>query len=481
MQTFRYLFFLAAILFLTSNLSAKPCQKTNTPIKNLVVIFQENRPFDHYFGTYPVALNYPGEPTFVPSPKTPTVNGLTVALQTINQNLAQPFRLSPSQANTCNPVHAYTPLQQACDSGLMDKFVQSNGINCTPHEIVMGYFDGNTVTALWNYAQHFSMSDNFHTTNIGASTMGAINLVSGQTHGTIPHNLGNFLVDGTLINDIDPKYDNCSKGPTAELTGKNVGNLLNASGVTWGWFQGGFADCSATHIGPNGTDVIDYVPHHNPFQYYQSTSNPNHTPPSSPEMIGRCDQANHLYDILDFWQAATIGNLPSVSYLKAPAFENGHAGNSSPLLEQQFLVRTINRLQKLPQWKNMAIIITYDDSGGFYDHEMPIIVNQSQIPNDALTGPGMAGTNPPLGGYQGRPGYGMRVPFILISPFAKQNYVDHSLTDQTSILRFIEDNWNLGRIGGFSFDAFAGSLLPMFNFNKKHNKRLILNPETGEK
>lgn len=462
--------------------------ETKTPIQHLVIIYQENRSFDHYFGIYPKVTNTDStEPRFIPRKNTPTINGLTSALRRLNQNSAKPFLLTLDVLSINSPLHFYTTLQQACDSGLMDKFVQTTGSVCIPPSVVMGYFDGNTVTALWNYAQFFSMSDNFRTTNIGASTVGAINLISGQVAGALPLNATlrsqPAIINGTIVNDIDPKFDECSETPiTAELSGRNIGNLLNDAGVTWGWFHGGFADCLATHIGNEGLIVFDYIPHHNPFQYYASTSNPEHLPPTSPEMIGRTDQANHLYDIEDFWKAASIGNVPAVSFLKAPAYQNGHGGNSNPLLEQEFLVTTINRLQELPQWKNMAIIIAYDDSGGWYDHEMPTIINQSQTFADALTGLGQAGTNPPLGGFQGRPAYGFRVPFVLISPWAKENYVDHALTDQTSILRFIEDNWRLGRIGNASFDKYAGSLLNMFDFKRRcfGTRKLFLNPSTGE-
>ena len=112
---------------------------------------------------------------------------------------------------------------------------------------------------------------------------------------------------------------------------------------------------------------------------------------------------------------------------------------------------------------------------------MSPIVNQSQTKYDALTGPGSAGAIPPLGGFQGRAGYGPRLPLLVISPFAKGNFVDNTLTDQSSIIRFIEDNWNLGRIGNSSFDALAGSLLNMFDFDhESQEQRLFLDPNTGE-
>jgi phospholipase C len=128
----------------------------------------------------------------------------------------------------------------------------------------------------------------------------------------------------------------------------------------------------------------------------------------------------------------------------------------------------------------MAVIIAYDDSDGWYDHVMPPIVNQSNMIADALTGPGSCG-QAASGAYQGRCGYGPRLPLLVISPYAKRNFVDSTLTDQTSILRFIEDNWDLGRIGNQSFDAKAGSLLNMFDFQKKpRNDHLYLDPATGQ-
>lgn len=283
---------------------------------------------------------------------------------------------------------------------------------------------------------------------------------------------------------------------------KNVGDLLNAKGITWGWFQGGFkptgrgpggaAQCGATHnIGemvggtgkagplPFGTKP-DYVPHHEPFQYYPSTANPHHLPPSAVDNIGRTDQANHQYDLSDFWAAADAGHLPSVSFLKPPAYQNGHAGYSDPLDEQRFLVETINRLQRLPQWQDMAIVVAYDDSDGWYDHKPSPVVSASATPEDALNGPGRCGdpAAAPIA-YQGRCGYGPRLPLLVLSPYARANFVDHTLTDQTSILRFVEDNWGTGRIGDHSLDERAGTLAAMFDFTGLTRSPLTLDPRTG--
>jgi phospholipase C len=466
------------------------------PIQHVVVIFQENVSFDHYFGTYPNATNPKGEPAFYAFPGTPVPNGLTPELLTNNPNLANPQRLDRtlSQVVTCDQDHGYTDEQKAYDGGLADQFVQHTaGAGCTNKSLVMDYYDGNTVTAMWNYAQYFSMSDNSFDTEFGPSTPGALNLISGQTNGATPANVTGRVINGTVYSDLDPTFDDCSAGTTAALSGPNIGDLLNAANITWGWFEGGFAPsavtsgvaaCKTAHTNVGGSSVTDYIPHHEPFQYYASTANPHHLPPTSVAMIGHTDQANHQYDLTNFWAAADSGHMPAVSFLKAPAYEDGHAGYSDPLDEQTFLVNTINQLEKLPTWKNTAVIINYDDSDGWYDHVMPTIVNQSNDPaTDALLNGNSCGTNTKavLGGIQDRCGYGTRLPLLVISPWAKHNYIDHTLTDQTSILRFIEDNWLHGeRIGTSSFDNIAGSLMGMFDFHHGPDvDSLVLDPTTG--
>ena len=500
---------------------------TATPIKHLVVIFQENVSFDHYFGTYPNATNPSGEPSFYAAPGTPTVNGLSGALLTNNPNSANPFRLDRSQAMTCDQDHDYTPEQQAFDMGLMDKFVQyTNNESCSPPDqnppnLVMGYYDGNTVTGLWNYAQNFALNDNYFGTTFGPSTPGALNVTRSNTYGatcgsdsssvypplaacstsdqTATPTPGDPQPAGTstVFGDDDPAYDKCSGTPTIGMGGENIGDLLDTARITWGWFEGGFEypgyvpghydpskaslDCTGQHKDIGGVEETDYSPHHEPFQYFRSTSNPQHLPPTSIAMVGHQDQANHQYDLADFYAAAAAGNLPAVSYLKAARYQDGHAGYSDPLDEQHFLVDTINFLEKLPTWKSTAVVITWDDSDGWYDHVIGPIITQSQTAMDALTGTGTCGTNAPPDGQQARCGVGPRLPALVISPFAKRNFVDGTFTDQSSIVRLIEDNWLNGqRIGGGSADAMAGTLYNMFDFSKPSNRKLFLNPVTGE-
>jgi phospholipase C len=514
---------LATLMFagtLINPVAAEAQSGTSTPIKHLVVIFQENVSFDHYFGTYPKALNPPGQPRFNAKHDTPAVNGYTDgllynnpnALNTLNGNGADnPFRLDRSQAATADQDHDYTPEQQAFHGGLMDLFPKYTGTPGPPPNglmtrgLVMGYYDGNTVTAYWNYAQRFAMSDNSYNTTFGPSTPGAINLISGQTNGVIDQSnaSADIVADGgggyTLVSDADPIGDVCSPtaGSLVTLGGTNVGDLLSAAGVSWGFFEGGFDLSIKNANGTTGckrsttstvTQVtkLDYIPHHQPFQYYTSTANPKHARPTSPSTVGiNGDPGNHQYDTHDFYDAVKAGNFPAVSFIKAPGYQDGHAGYSDPLDEQTFVVNVINFLQQQKDWENTAVIIAYDDSDGWYDHQMGPIVNQSATALDALTAPGQCGTGegalagPTTKAAQGRCGYGPRLPLLVISPFAKHNYVDHTVTDQSSILRFIEDNWlDNQRITG-SFDTFAGRLNSMFDFRDPDTTPYILDSSTG--
>jgi phospholipase C len=559
---------------------------TQTPIKHVVVIFQENASFDHYFATYPNAQfatneaetswvqgsvqGTPGSASatvqgtpitasnFKPVNDTPTVNGLTGALltnnpnKTANGNTANPTRLVPAGSYTCSQNHSYGPEQAMVDSGLMDKFPQQNmnrGNGCAPDgSTAMDYYDGNTVTGLWNIAQRFSMSDNSFGSTFGPSTPGAINLVSGQTHGGVLHfgtTNGNVFINPadssiTDIGDLDAFNDDCGadRGSTVnsitlEMTSKNIGDLLNAQNLTWGWFQGGFAPtqpatfntdgslhtpavCGAVHPGhqvmvngtnyvvPNPpinftadvhTNVTDYSSHHQPFMYYASTRNPHHLRPLPGSVIGSTlaadgvtvDPANHQYDTSDFFAAVTAGALPAVTFLKAPSYQDGHPGNSDPLTEQAWIAQVLNALQASSVWSTTAVFIAWDDSDGWYDHQMGPIVSPSNVSVDSLAGASNCGT-PATGAFEARCGRGPRLPLLLASPWSKVNYVDHNGTDQSSIMAFVEYNWNLGTIDGAtppangqgSFDRVAGSVLGMFDFTSLPNlKHLILDPIRG--
>jgi phospholipase C len=345
--------------------------------------------------------------------------------------------------------------------------------------------------------------------------VGAINLISGQTNGVAPgpHGSRAIVDDGsggfTLVGDADPAGDRCSTAKAAHvsMTGRNIGDLLTAANVSWGWFQGGF-DLSVTN--PNGTRGCsrtttsavthfisrDYDPEEEPFQFYATTRNLRHKRPDSVEAIGtNSDGANHQYDIHDFTDALTAGNMPAVSFLKAPVDLDGHPGFSDPLDEQRFIVDIVNAIEQSQFWPSTAIIIAYDDSDGWYDHAMNL-VNGSATPVDMLSGSGVCGSstasaanalpgvNPGTAHAQGRCGYGPRLPLLVISPWAKKNYIDSTVTDQSSILRFIEDTFlSSARIGGGSFDSIAGTLNNMFDLSQTtpaNGSVVVLDDTTGE-
>ena len=602
--------------------------ETATPIKHLVVIYQENVSFDHYFGTYPNATNTDGHP-FTGSGSTPAVNGLLPAtvdsippslrhgtdLLASNPNASLPQRLDSSAIGlagnaggqlTCDQDHDYSDEQQAVDSGKMDRFVQSvgtDGGSKTPFntpcdaKTVMDYFDGNTVTALWNYAQHYAMSDNSYGTSFGPSSPGALNLIAGSSGSIDTAHMvnspsistsaspnGEITADGlggfSMTGDPQPYWDDCSVRDAVAVKGTNIGDSLNAAGLPWGWFQGGnrpttsFADalaatghagqptstfipnefksagfnkgiphasnlgiCNAVHpvglaLGGNGQWGYknDYIPHHEPFNYFASTANPHHLTlaldgsgndtlaalqtvgtdtQSYVSGVPQFDTPNHNYDISDFDQlvaAITKGDLPpsalpAVSFLKASGWQDGHAAYSDPADEQAFVAREINALMKSPDWSSTAIVINYDDSDGWYDHVLPPLMNQSlsvgdNLTNTQLTLPtsGQCGPKPqtatPLAGEQARCGFGPRLPMMVISPFARRNHVDHNVSDQASAINFVEYNWRLPGISGSADQILKSTnksqhipfdLAGMFSFEEDaHNGKLILDTTTGQ-
>ena len=285
---------------------------TKTPIKHVVVIFQENASFDHYFGTYPEALNPSGETQihgrqrYAQGEQSSASEGLED--QNPNSLLSLPFRLGPQNAFTCSEDHGYSDEQSAAHAGAMDMFQDTShtGTGCQsatqgPFAIanptdsgfpgtfkaaptVMAYFDGNTVTALWNYAQNFAMSDNSFDSVYGPSTNGAINLVSGQTHGAIVETASSARNAFAGTGD-DARRGVCRQSGhrrrhpvrryrpvLRRLLARHHGEVprqehrrpFERKSVTWGWFAGGFAPtvtaaenngiavCGASHAGHPG-------------------------------------------------------------------------------------------------------------------------------------------------------------------------------------------------------------------------------------
>jgi phospholipase C len=316
-----------------------PFGGTATPIKHVVVIFQENVSFDHYFGTYPYATNKDGQ-NFRAAGNTSAVDGLLPAtsrslppslrhstnLLTANPNTALPKRLDSTATGkssdaggqlTCDQDHDDSDEEQAFDGGKMDQFVGSVGTGSgtspfgTPCDAntVMHYFDGNTVTGLWNYAQHFSMSDDSFGTTFGPSSPGAINLASGDTGNVDTSHMvnspsvstptspnGDITPDGhggfSLTSDAHPYWDDCSTRDAVALSGQNIGDELNAAGLSWGWFEGGLRPTTSyqdalADVGASGQPTSTFIPD----QFKAFVSNVANRPANSTNQ-SLCDQVH---------------------------------------------------------------------------------------------------------------------------------------------------------------------------------------------
>ena len=436
----------------------------------------------------------------------------------------------------------------------------------------MNYYDGNTVTGLWNYAQQFAMSDNSFGTTFGPSSPGAINLVAGDT-GNVGKTINGADTNGDTVADgkgglslisrraallrrlLDPRrghHERPERRRPAQRRRLSAGAGSRAasgrrrrsrprrggaqptSTFTPDQFKGKFAVapasdqglCNAVH--PVGAAIGGTGGHDRRWRRTTATRTTTSRTTSRSSTTRRprtrttCrrrrwpsigtdtqtttggvpqfDTANHQYDTSDF--DSLVGaiahgyvspdHLPAVSFLKAPGYQDGHAGYSDPLDEQQFVANEINALEHTPDWSSTAVVISYDDSDGWYDHVYSGVHNASNtsavatrpaagLPDRHGASAATPPTHPPLAGENGRCGYGPRLPLLVISPWAKTNYVDHTLTDQSSILKFVEDNWKLPQIAG-SFAAIAGSLEQPVRLQgpQARQQALFLDPTTGQ-
>lgn len=381
---------------------------TKSPIKHVVVIFQENRSFDNYFGTYPTA------PGFHSLPNTPAVNGIPAGSYNLdeNGNKVAPYHFTNND-QTLDVNHGFDDMVKAYDNGKMDQFYAMSEKHTKGSGVIaMGYYDYNQLPAYWQYAQHFALADNWFQPVFGPSTPGALYLVAAQS-GT---------KDQQIKGDPTPKNNfggDKSAGLNYNLTYKNIGDELTASNIPWGWYQGGYA-----------AKDDSYSSHHNPFQYFQNYEDGKYN--------------NNLKDYNDLASDIDKGQLPAVTYVKAAYGEDEHpgTGNQSTPAAEDFSVKTINKIMTSQYWKDTAVIVTYDESGGYWDHVAPPQVDA---------------------GPDGLQGDGPRVPALVISPYAKKNYVSHVQYDTTSILKFIE--WNFGVAALNNRDANASNILDMFDFN----------------
>ena len=457
----------AMSLAMASFAGAESDNGTHSPIKHTIILYQENISFDHYFGTYGHGSNG------IPAGSTLTH---TDGVQTWGPYA--PTQLSgATQSRTCDVDHNYSNMIRMVDHGAMDQFLQfgndkivtnpssSSSTTCPKFETIAA--PGNGLTALangyytgtsgdpnaplqnyWRLASQYTLADNFFQGVYGPSTPGAQWLVAATNN---------------TAGDPNPIGDKCLDYP-AGISPQDIPNLgveATAAGTSWAWFQGGFGSCST----PN---VDGYSAHHDPFQYFTSTADLNHTWAYDPRMD--YPQANRHQRDLSLLYAALAGSpsvsLPAISWVKAPQLEDGHPGYSGPALEDAFVGDLVARLQASDYWKNTALIIAFDETGGWWDHVAP--PDQGGPFANWVNGqPNLSGCQYPgiPGALCGEAGFGPRMPVLIVSRFARQGFIDHDLLNTASLDRWVEWNHRLPALGVWGDrDVTAGNLTGAFIF-----------------
>jgi len=462
----------AAVLFGTAwSAGAESDNGTHSPIKHTIILYQENISFDHYFGTYGHGSS-----------------GIPAGSTLTHTNGAQtwgpyaPTQLSGlMQSRTCDVDHNYSDMIRMVNHGAMDQFLQfgndktvtnpssSSSSTCPKFETVAAPGSGLTALAnayytgtagdpnaplqnYWRLASRYTLADNFFQGVYGPSTPGAEWLVAATNN---------------TSGDPNPFGDVCDDYP-ASISPQDIPNLgaeASAAGTSWAWFQGGFGTCTPTNV--NG-----YSPHHDPFQYFTSTADLNHTWAFDPRMD--FPQANRHQRDLSVLYAALAGtqvngqsvSLPAISWVKALQMEDGHPGYSGPALEDAFVGDLVARLQASDFWKDTALIIAFDETGGWWDHVAP--PDQGGVFANWVNGqPNLSGCQYPgiPGAACGEAGFGPRMPVLVVSRFARQGFIDHDLLDTASLDRWIEWNHRLPALGVWGKrDVTAGNLTGAFIF-----------------
>jgi len=421
-------------------------------IQHLIVIYQENWSFDSLYGKFSGAdgianagervgqMKKDGTPyTTLPQPldtsKKPPVPDarFPTNLPVVAYDAAQ--YVPPNQA-TGDIVNRPLQEQLQINGGRMDGFVawSENG------GLAMSYYDA-TDLPVGRLAQQYVLADHFFHSAFGGSLFNHFWLVCACTPiwSNAPANLvlqldaegvvikdGSVTPDGYVVHTVYPSnrpYPAGIKDPAQLmplLTNPTIGDRLSEKGISWAWYSGGWNDAVAGHPDP----LFQF--HHQPFNYF------------APFAEGAAVRAEHLKDIEDLLAALRTGNPPAVAFVKPIGADNEHPGYADLLRGQQYVATLVKAVQDSAVWKDSVIIITYDEGGGRWDH----------VP-------------PPQGD---RWGPGVRVPAIIISPYAKRRFVDHTTYETTSILKFIESRWRLAPLG--SRDAAANDLLNAFDFSQ---------------
>jgi acid phosphatase len=447
----RLVLVLALVLF-TVGLCIPAQAQASNPINHIIVIYQENWSFDSLYGKFPGANGIAKAGAAL---KQVDKNGQPLAAlpQPIDTNKrpaapdprfpanmpVQPFSIAqyvPADQKIGDLVHRFYQEQYQIDGGKMDKFVawSDNG------GLTMGYYDATNMPE-GQLAQQYTMADNFFHAAFGGSFLNHIWLVCAcsPTWPNAPASRvaqldanGVMVKDGSVTPDgyvVNTSYTINSPHPpnitdTAQLvpqqTMPTIGDRLSEKGISWAWFSGGWTDALNGHPDP----LFQY--HHQPFAFFQNYAD------------GTDGRKQHLKDESEFHYEVQTNTLPAVSFVKALGPNNEHPGYATLLQGQQHVADLVHEVQNSPAWADTAIIITYDEHGGFWDHVAP--------PKGDRWGPGS------------------RIPAIIISPYAKKGFVDHTQYDTTSILKFIENRYGLAPLT--SRDAAAKDLSNAFNFKQ---------------
>jgi acid phosphatase len=489
------------VLALVSSLFAAGCATQPdsglSRIDNIVVIYAENRSFDHLYGLFPGAegvaqatveektqLDHDGRPLphlppvyehGKPDPHNPAVAGLPngpfrIDLPPINRRLDE---VLPS------PWHLYYQNREQINGGKNNLFVAMANVGGW----VMGYFDGSKMK-MWKWAREYTLADHFFMGAFGGSYLNHQWLVCACTpmdpnapaavraqleadgklkkkpaspksvmQGPVEVFDGRASPDGYLVNTSQPPYQpsgippapndsrelaDSTRFPAPPFRERTIGDTLSKKGISWAWYAGGWNAALAdgerapgekrTVIYSRGKDSPIFQPHHQPFNYYARFA------------PGTADRARHLKDEKDLIEAIDKGTLPQVTFFKPAGRYTEHPSYTDVVSGDEHIAALLERLQKSPQWSKMAVIVTYDENGGFWDHVPP------------PSGPG----------WGDRWGPGSRVPAIVVSPFAKRGYVDKTPYDTTSILKFITRRFELDPLPGVR--EKAGDLTNAFAF-----------------
>jgi phospholipase C len=454
MQAQRIVGRLLIVLVLLAPLAGTPAAQAaeiGNPINHVIVFYQENWSFDSLYGEFPGAngiaqvedgvtqLDKNGQPyATLPQPINTNLKPAGPDARFPATLPVRPFDISPyvspDQKIGDLPSSFYQE-QAQIHGGTMDQFAALSRTAA----LVLGYYDA-THLPEGQLAQQYTLADNFYHAAFGGSFLNHFWLICActPTWADAPANkriqldaAGRLVKDGVVTPDgfaVNTAFTVntphlATITDTAQLlpqqTMPTIGDRLSAKGISWAWYSGGWNDALAGHPDPL------FQANHQPFAYFANYAD------------GTPARAAHLKDEQDFVRALRTNDLPAVSFVKAIGADNEHPGYTDLVRGQQHVADLVRAVQQSPYWADTAIIIAYDENGGFWDHVAP-----------------------PAGD---RWGPGTRVPAIIISPYARKGFIDHTQYDTTSILKFIETRWDLAPLG--TRDAAANNLLNAFDFS----------------